>query len=416
MTNSEQLVNSPGVNPTTGGARNASKGAGSVVRGKTGKKRRARSMGRYPFAAMVNRYLKMTGPAYAEATVIELKRRYARMEKDLLKLQELGKISTPNPEKMTNSDILAYIGLLKARGLKESGIVHNISSLNSLLLFAGNPSVEEARKKYPSIFPKRRMERLPPMREDERELMISAANNIDQKDWRKMVAFGLVVLGICSGLRPKELRLSKISDLDTDRWVISTIHVKGEGTYGRPREAPIDHDGRPFLLRYLRARKSVISKDAPLNDALFPALQDIGKGGDGHYSMNGTTNLRKVVAEEVGFSFDLRKCRRTFGQKCVDDGISVEAVSVMMGHNSTKTTESYYARKRSESAILEAEQIWQNRGSGDMLQRNVDVRSKFPRSNNISQSEPCNMVEDAQKIEKSKSSLIENKKYITGYA
>ena len=54
-----------------------------------------------------------------------------------------------------------------------------------------------------------------------------------------------------------------------------------------------------------------------------------------------------------GMEFDGRKCRRPYDQYPKDMGASIENVSVNMGHSSTKTTERYYARQRSERAILE---------------------------------------------------------------
>jgi hypothetical protein len=39
-------------------------------------------------------------------------------------------------------------------------------------------------------------------------------------------------------------------------------------------------------------------------------------------------------------------------------GIPLDAVSHMMGHSSTKTTEKYYCRKTNDSAIIEAQQIY----------------------------------------------------------
>jgi len=53
-------------------------------------------------------------------------------------------------------------------------------------------------------------------------------------------------------------------------------------------------------------------------------------------------------------------CRRTFGQVGIDNGVSTESVSRMMGHASTKTTGKYYCRKTQESAIQEAQKVWGN--------------------------------------------------------
>ncbi len=88
------------------------------------------------------------------------------------------------------------------------------------------------------------------------------------------------------------------------------------------------------------------------------------KKGDGFLSMNETTKLRGIVMKETGITYDLRACRRTFGQHSLDEDIPLDAVSKMLGHKTTKTTETYYARKRNDKAIAEAQKVWAANASG----------------------------------------------------
>ena len=46
--------------------------------------------------------------------------------------------------------------------------------------------------------------------------------------------------------------------------------------------------------------------------------------------------------------------RRTYGQTLIDRGVSVDSVSLMLGHDSTVTTENYYCRKDAGAARQEA--------------------------------------------------------------
>jgi integrase len=135
---------------------------------------------------------------------------------------------------------------------------------------------------------------------------------------------------------------------------------------------------RPILARYLARRAENVAKYAPSNDALFPALHD---KRDGIYSSQQQRLLKKVVEEETRTRFELRACRRTFGQICIDKGAQIEAVSLMLGHSSTKTTESYYYRKREDVALKEIFQLWKVKNT--------------PSAKNV---------------------LIENEKYLSGYA
>lgn len=99
----------------------------------------------------------------------------------------------------------------------------------------------------------------------------------------------------------------------------------------------------------------MVVRHCPGNPALYPAIRD---KGDGRPSHNNVTVLRNIVEDETGIDFDMRKCRRTFGQVCLDEGLSIESTSVLMGHLTSKTTETSYARKREEAAISEANSLW----------------------------------------------------------
>ncbi|HXZ23979.1 MAG TPA: hypothetical protein VEH08_04510, partial [Methanomassiliicoccales archaeon] len=94
----------------------------------------------------------------------------------------------------------------------------------------------------------------------------------------------------------------------------------------------------------------------PMNQALFPAFRD--REGDGYLSSNSLQKMKSLVEEQTKTKFELRACRRTFGQNLIDQGASVESVSILLGHCTTKTTETYYARKRQDDAIREVSTLW----------------------------------------------------------
>ena len=110
----------------------------TVVKGR-GRKRGPRSMGRYPFLDYASRYQASVEGLYARTTRKVLDRGLRRMAKDFELLRERGEIASTNPEKLTQEDLMKYLAPLKARGLRECGIVHNLSTLGNLLLYAGNP-------------------------------------------------------------------------------------------------------------------------------------------------------------------------------------------------------------------------------------------------------------------------------------
>lgn len=314
-------------------------------------------MGRYPFTAAVNDYMDSMKGVLAASTWKELERRYRKMEKDLTQLLETGRVSTLHPKKINEQDVLAYLSCLRARGLKDESVSHNLITLCSVLRFSGNTAVDRAKMLYPQHFPKYTKQRLDPIKVDDRKMIIETANEVPSSDWRRMLGYAIAVSGICSGLRPGELRKTKVHEIDLNRGVMHAEEVKGKGRYGEPRDVALHPDGIPFLRRYLRARAEMISKKCPTNDALFPEFRE-NPSGSGLYSQQGFSRLRLIVQNETGIVFDGRATRRTYGQTGIDQGVPVDAISRMLGHSSTKTTEKYYCRRSNDAAIAEARKVW----------------------------------------------------------
>jgi integrase/recombinase XerD len=333
-------------------------------------------MGRYPFITYAMRYLETVGGIYSDATVKELERRMRRMAKDLQSLKEQNVIDTCDPARMREKEVSTYLKLLRSRGLSDTGQRHNISALRSILLFCGNPVVDKMRIRYRQMFPTGRSRRYPPIEKKDIDKIHDRAETA--RDWRKLQAYALVVLALNSGLRTKELRLAQIGDLDRNTWTIVVRHPKGEGKYGQQRTVPILPRARKVIVRYLALRSEMVSKRMPTNEALFPAL---GDRGDGIFSNGKMLTLKGIVEAETGVTFDFRACRRSFGQMCLDNGADVESVSILLGHTTTKTTEGYYCRKRADVALKEVFEVF-----------------------------------EPQKPQRAIKPLIENEKYLSGYA
>jgi len=90
------------------------------------------------------------------------------------------------------------------------------------------------------------------------------------------------------------------------------------------------------------------------SNALFPSKEN----SDGFLSGNSIRRIKETVEEDLKIKFDLRECRRTFGQRYLDSGLDIESTSVLMGHASTKTTEGFYSRKKLSKAIESARGTW----------------------------------------------------------
>ena len=349
----------------------------SVVKNKPGRKRKGRNMaGRYPFLAWANKYLEAVGNNYSENTRKEHARRYRRMNKEMTMLVEKGKMVTLNPEKMTAKEVLDFMGYLRTKGVKETERCHDLSALKNLLAFIGNPAVEQFKMRYKTMVPKRRQGRYPPMKGTDLDLIVKASENVRDDDWRMLQAYSVVLLSMSAGLRNKELRLSDVGDLDTEEWMFHARRVKGEATYGQARDVPIRPEAHRILTRYLKLREEKVAHICPNNNALFPALRD---KEDGYYASNSLQKLKTLVEKDTGIKFDLRKCRRTFGQLALDEDLSIESVSVLMGHSTTKTTENNYCRRKQDLAIREAQMIWNGKkpSGSQPVAKTPQIESKF---------------------------------------
>lgn len=107
-------------------------------------------------------------------------------------------------------------------------------------------------------------------------------------------------------------------------------------------------------MTYLLARqkwRADFSVDSP---SLFPSRES----EDGFLAGNTIRQIKKVVEDDIGVKFELRQCRRTFGQRNLDRGLDIESASVLMGHATTNTTERFYSRMKLERAQDNLKKVW----------------------------------------------------------
>ncbi len=119
-------------------------------RGWGGRRRRPRSMGRYPFVAAANAYLDILRPHRAPVTWEQLRRDLRTIDADLRELRASRRISTANPASMTVDDLAAVVGFWRTRprrGKHATGTLdptsqrHLYGALKGLLAFHGNAAV-----------------------------------------------------------------------------------------------------------------------------------------------------------------------------------------------------------------------------------------------------------------------------------
>lgn len=311
-------------------------------------------MGRNPLGEYLDRYLDTIREVYSEETFKNRVRRYHRMESKVQILVKEGKMRSMSPKNWTENDVREYI--LYCKGLVSTAdMVHEINALNQLLLYLDNPAVQLCLAHNPMLKPNfKGTRRKDSMSDDMYDLILERSKIIDTGDFNLVRAYALVLMSITTGTRNKEIRFADVKDVDTTLWTFDIIHVKGEATYGMPRTVPLHPDVRRILTLYLVLREKWLADNNVKSQALFPSKDS----SDGYLSGNSIRKIKTVVEKDLNIKFDLRMCRRTFGQRYLDNDLDIESVSVLMGHASTKTTEGFYSRKRLNKAVENAKSTW----------------------------------------------------------
>ena len=297
------------------------------------------------FAEAVEGYLGEYAHVYAESTLKARRREFARLCKVVGSLHDRGAVTTDDPALMTVADIAAVAAEVRDGGCSQNTRVHMMGRLGMLCRFCGNMAVDQAKARYPALFPPKRETRLGVLSAEEAEALYRHAESA--RGFGDLRAAVSVVLPLASGIRPQETRFVRDSDLSRDLSELTVSHPKGLGTYGDVRTVPVHPRAAPVLERFLEEfhRRG-------MGGYLFQ-----GPGGD-PVAGNTQRMWRCAVSEATGVTFDHRVLRRTWGQGLLDAGVSEQEVSVLLGHASTVTTAKYYARVREDGARESARRAW----------------------------------------------------------
>ena len=307
-------------------------------------------MTRYPFRHAVNEFMDAYRGVYADTTYRELDRRFRRIGRILEDLRSSGEVSTTDPARMTPEDVKAFAVYLRTISkVRPASLQHDVGTLQTICMYFGNDCVRFARAKYPLAFPVQGKSRGSVIERPEFDRIVSYADRCDGADLRDAAA---VLLCLGSGLRPCEIREARVSDLDIGASTMYVRRPKGGDSWGMNRTVPVRPEVRSVLARYVLGR-------AP-DSYLFPSP----KGG--RVSENSLGVWRSNVCARCGVSFDYRKCRRTYGQYLLDEGYSLEDVSVLLGHSNETTTSVYYGRRRPERVVQSVLSGWESGAVSDM--------------------------------------------------
>lgn len=252
-------------------------------------------MGRYPFLAAANTLLRETAPFYAISTHKERRRKFRRVGQILDGLKNSGKIDTVSPLKMTEEEVCEFIGWCKMH-LDATTSAHYLKFLDEILQSVGNNSVLKVRSKRKSLIPHVTQKSIRVIPSDSLETLLLGHFSLDDQ-WWDAVGKTAIALAYHTGLRPSELRMAKVNDLDLSREEIVVSNPKGKGRWTNGTESSPVMPGIGELLRnYLRIRDLTLRRHGRKpaeEEALFPYITKRGRVG--YWSQPMWSKLKKQV-------------------------------------------------------------------------------------------------------------------------
>ena len=320
-------------------------------------------MGRYPFLTTSKAYLSDLKPFRAALTLEQLRRDLRTIEHDLRALYQMREVRTMNPAEFDEATVGALLLRWRTRATKygtpmdPTSQAHLFRALKGLLAWCGNGVIMRMKARSHVRFPRTIEKPIEVLTMQDLHRLRASAETIE--GWHGTVGRFAVEFIVSTGLRPKEVRLARLQDLDRVRWRILVAHPKGEGSWAAQDYAPVLGLGREAVEDFLQERANYLIAKGLDPAKVQPLIPFVRKSGLPDYWPEAM--FRKVKGKlEIasGVRFHLKTLRATFAQLCKDNGASIEAVSKGLRHGSSKTTEKYYARMRHEAAFRELETAW----------------------------------------------------------
>ena len=334
--------------------------------GRRGRKRRPRSMGRYPYLTRLRGFLEDVRPFYALVSHKNLGRKLRQIHRVLQELKAQELVMTSSPAALGQHEIGALLDYMNARDghrtrpLSVATQECLLGALGVFLEHEGNTVMAQLRSRR--IMRPRRNDSAPlqrPSEEQIEEVTSRLAEAAAAGDLRALGVLGLVILGAYAGLRPKEARLANRGDLSTKYWELIVMHPKGEGSWGSPRRATIVQTGRQAVADFLDLRARELERRGIQDDKDLPLVPCFRMNGTvSCWSSTYALQVKGELEISLGLRFDFRMLRRAFGQNAIDRGARIDSVSVALGHRTTRTTETYYARRKVDDAFEDLEKAW----------------------------------------------------------
>jgi len=182
-------------------------------------------------------------------------------------------------------------------------------------------------------------------------------STLEIEGWKGDVLRFLTMAYPYTGLRPSEMRTVHYKDIDMETWTFQVSIPKGAELYGIKRTVGIPPIIQKEWAWFMKIRKYFLQNNGLPEDFqwLIPYQRKhkITCWPEGRWN-----GIKRELNRLSGISFRWKDYRSSFCQMAIDKGANLQAVSKIMGHKTTKTTESYYGRIRDDDAIHEIERVF----------------------------------------------------------
>jgi integrase len=285
---------------------------------------------------------------YAPTTLTVRKAMLYATEREYAMLRDKNPNLKADPRDWGEPEVIALMTSMRARQLTHATQAQHLSVLKRLLESEGNGILNKMKAKTPQIFPRLDTERKGSLTDEELAKVLRATQEKD--GWTGECMRFVFAMYAYTGIRLTELTNASRADIDSDAWTFKVSHPKGERTYGRQRVVPIPEPLKPTVKRFLRARETRLAEMGMLETTplVFPR-----NNPQKHIDGSTVDDWKRETVARSGVRFSAHGLRRTYGQMLLNRGVNIETVSMMLGHNSTLTTERHYCRKTADSARLE---------------------------------------------------------------
>lgn len=146
----------------------------------------------------------------------------------------------------------------------------------------------------------------------------------------------LILLLLSTGLRREEISTLALAQIELNN-SIGRIRVEGKGAKERvvPIEGPVVHQ----LIAWLDARSKI---DGIATDVVFVSADRGHRFNGKRMGIRAIENVISRHARRAGLgSWGVHRFRVTFATQLYDDGVDIERIRILLGHESIETTRGY---------------------------------------------------------------------------